>query len=216
VRHGLTLGELVATVNAGEGIGADLTVVPCAGWRRGEWWDATGLPWVLPSPNLPTPDTATVYPGTCLLEGTLLSEGRGTTRPFEIVGAPWIDAGRWADALNERALPGVRFRPQWFRPVTSKHAGVRCGGVQAHVTDREAFRPVAAGVHLIETARRLWPREFGWRPPSREGGAPPIDRLYGSDALRRRIDGGEDAAAIVASWDVTRFAALRREALRYA
>jgi len=218
VRHGLTLGEVAATVNAGEGIGADLTVVPCAGWRRADWWDATGLPWVIPSPNLPTPDTAAVYPGTCLLEGTLLSEGRGTTRPFEIVGAPWIDPDRWADALNERALPGARFRPQWFRPATAKHAGVRCGGVQVHVTDREAFRPVAAGVHLIETARRLWPGEFGWRPPSRDGDARAsraIDRLYGSADLRRRIDGGEDAASIVASWDGGAFEALRRDALRY-
>jgi uncharacterized protein YbbC (DUF1343 family) len=216
VRHGLTLGELAATVNAGEGIGADLTVVPCAGWRRGDWWDFTGLPWVIPSPNLPALDTAAVYPGTCLLEGTLLSEGRGTTRPFEVVGAPWINPDRWADALNERALPGVRFRPQWFQPGTNKHAGVRCGGVQVHVVERESFRPVATGVHLIETARRLWPGEFGWRAPSREGDSLAIDRLYGSDALRRRIDGGEDAASIVASWDTAPFEALRRDALRYA
>jgi uncharacterized protein YbbC (DUF1343 family) len=224
VRHGLSLGELARATNEAEGIGADLTVLPVEGWRRAQWWDETGLPWVGPSPNLPTLDTATVYPGTCLLEGTLLSEGRGTTRPFEVVGAPWIEPDRWAEALTERGLPGVRFRPLWFQPVAAKHAGVRCGGVQVHVADREAFRPVAAGVHLIETARRLWPAEFGWRGASPEGGpqqAPQagavlaIDRLYGGPGLRERIDAGEGAEAIVASWDVAPFEVLRRRALLY-
>jgi uncharacterized protein YbbC (DUF1343 family) len=246
VRHGLSLGELARATNEAEGIGADLTVLPVEGWQRGQWWDETGMPWVGPSPNLPTLDTATVYPGTCLLEGTLLSEGRGTARPFEVVGAPWIEPYRWAGALTERGLPGVRFRPLWFQPVASKHAGVRCGGVQLHVTDREAFRPVATGVHLIETARRLWPAEFGWRGggeagegsrPARrgafpEGGpqaqqarqarqAPPagkvlaIDRLYGGPGLRERIDAGEGAEAIIASWDVAPFEVLRQQARLY-
>lgn len=219
VRHGLTLGELARAVNEAEGIGANLTVVPAAGWRREAWWDDTGLPWVLPSPNLPTLDSATVYPGTCLLEGTLLSEGRGTTRPFEIIGAPWIEPYRWGAALEERCLPGVRFRPLWFQPVTSKHQGARCGGLQLHVTDRESFRPVATGVHVIETARRLWPADFGWRvppgPPGHPRGPLAIDRLYGSTALRERIDAGEDASGIIASWDTTPFETLRRRVLLY-
>jgi uncharacterized protein YbbC (DUF1343 family) len=216
VRHGLTLGELAAAVNRAEGIGADLTVVPCDGWRRGTWWDGTGLPWVLPSPNFPTLDTAAVYTGTCLLEGTLLSEGRGTTRPFEIVGAPWIEPYRWAAALNERALPGVHFRPLWFQPASSKHQGTRCGGVQPHVTDRERFRPVATGVHMIETARRLWPEAFGWRPAAaRPGAIPSIDRLYGSAALREGIDAGEDAEAIISTWDTRPFQALRGTVFLY-
>jgi uncharacterized protein YbbC (DUF1343 family) len=216
VRHGLTLGEVAAAVNEAEGIGADLTIVPCRGWSRDDWWDTTGLPWVLPSPNLPTLETATVYPGTCLIEGTLLSEGRGTTRPFEIVGAPWIEPYRWAAALQERRLPGVQFRPLWFQPVASKHAGMRCGGVQLHVADRETFRPVATGIHMVETVHRLWPREFGWRRPARDGGAPHIDRLYGGPALRERIDAGEDAPAIVASWDVSPYESLRQRVMRYA
>jgi uncharacterized protein YbbC (DUF1343 family) len=220
IRHGLTLGELALAVDRSEGIGADVTVVPCGGWRRADWWDETGLPWVLPSPNLPTPDTAAVYPGTCLLEGTSLSEGRGTTRPFEVVGAPWVEPYRWAAALAERGLPGVRFRPLWFQPVTSKHAGERCGGVQVHVTDRERSRPVATGVHLIETARRLWPAQFGWRELPGDAVAPshtllPIDRLYGSPALRERIDAGEGAEAIVGSWDTAPYEALRRQVMRY-
>jgi uncharacterized protein YbbC (DUF1343 family) len=214
IRHGLTLGELARAVNEAEGIGADLTVVPCGGWQRGQWWDETGLPWVMPSPNVPAPTTATVYPGTCLLEGTLLSEGRGTTRPFEIVGAPWIEPYRWAAALAERGLAGVRFRPLWFEPVAGKHLGTRCGGVQLHVTDRAAFRPVATGVHLIDTARRLWPADFGWRPAP-AGALRAIDRLYGSAALRERIDAGDDAESIVASWDTAPFEALRARVMLY-
>ncbi|MGH2353958.1 MAG: exo-beta-N-acetylmuramidase NamZ family protein [Chloroflexota bacterium] len=217
IRHGLTMGELARAVNEAEGIGADLTVVPIEGWGRGQWWDETGLPWVLSSPNLPTLDTATVYPGTCLLEGTLLSEGRGTTRPLEIVGAPWVEPYRWADTLNERGLPGVRFRPLWFQPVTSKYPGARCGGVQLHVADRQVFRPVATGIHVIETARRLWPSEFGWRLPA-PGAArsvPHVDRLYGSAALRERLDAGDDAETIIASWDTNHFEALRQRVLLY-
>jgi uncharacterized protein YbbC (DUF1343 family) len=213
-RHGLTLGELARTVNDGEGIGADLTVVPAAGWSRAQWWDQTGLPWVIPSPNMPTLETATAYPGTCLFEGTLLSEGRGTTRPFAIVGAPWIEPYRGAAALEERALPGARFRPLWFQPAFGKHQGTRCGGVQVHVVDRESFRPVATGIHLLETARRLWPAEFGWRPPGASGQRQ-IDRLYGSAALRERLDAGDAAEAIVAAWDSAPFEALRRRALLY-
>lgn len=215
IRHGLTLGETARAVNESEGIGADLIVVPCTNWQRAHWWDETGLPWVLPSPNIPTLDSATVYPGTCLIEGTILSEGRGTTRPFEIAGAPWIEPYRWAAVLEERGLAGVRFRPLWFQPVAGKHQDARCGGVQLHVTDRQSFRPVATGLHLIETAKCLWPAEFGWRPPGRSG-VWPIDRLYGSAALRTRLDAGDDATAIAVSWDTAPFEVLRRRALLYA
>ena len=216
IRHGLTLGELTRSVNEAERIGADLHVVQVEGWRREEWWDVTDLPWVIPSPNLPTLDTATVYPGTCLLEGTLLSEGRGTTRPFEIVGAPWIEPYRWAATLNERQLPGVHFRPLWFQPVASKHQGIRCGGVQLHVTDRQSFRPAATGVHVIETARRLWPKEFGWRPAAGIVGAmPSIDRLYGSSGLREQIDAGANAETIVRGWDTSVYQRLREKLRLY-
>lgn len=224
VRHGLTLGELARAAVDGSGDSGDsgvgdangtLDVVRAEGWSRAQWWDETGLPWVLPSPNLPSLDTATVYPGTCLFEGTLLSEGRGTTRPFEIIGAPWVEPYRWAAALEERALPGVRFRPLWFQPVAHKHAGARCGGVQVHVTDRHALRPVATAIHMIDTARRLWPAEFGWRPPSRPGAISAIDRLYGSDQLRALLEDGEDAAQIIATWDPSAYQALRQRVQLY-
>lgn len=215
IRHGLSYGELALAVNELEGIGATVQVVQAEGWSRANQWDVTGLPWIMPSPNIPTPDTAAVYPGTCLLEGTLLSEGRGTTRPFEIVGAPWIEPYRWAAALEERSLPGVRFRPLWFQPVSSKHAGQVCGGVQLHVTDRERFQPVAAGVHVIDTARRLWPQRFGWRAAVQTGAMPFIDRLYGSAVLREMIDGGADAAAVIATWNTVSFDALRQRVRLY-
>jgi uncharacterized protein YbbC (DUF1343 family) len=214
VRHGLTLGELARAANEGDGIGADLTVVQAQGWRRDQWWDQAGLPWVMPSPNLPTPDTATVYPGTCFFEGTLLSEGRGTTRPFELVGAPWVEPQRWVAALNERQLAGVAFRPVWFQPVVHKHANVQCGGVQVHVTDRDAFRPVAVGMHMLDTVRRLWPRQSGWRPaPS--GGRFHIDLLYGSPALRQMMDSGQDAEAVIRTWNAAPYQDLRRRVLLY-
>src|SRR5687767_8590902 len=137
IRHGLTMGELAMFYQHELGLeDGDLRVVPCEGWKRRDYFDATGLPWVLPSPNMPTPDTALVYPGQCLVEGTNLSEGRGTTRPFEMVGAPWLDAVKLARGMNEEKLPGVKFRPAWFRPAFQKHAGQDCGGVQLHVTDR--------------------------------------------------------------------------------
>jgi uncharacterized protein YbbC (DUF1343 family) len=214
MRHGCTYGELCRTANEGEGIGADLHVVQCEGWSRDRWWDEAGLPWVIPSPNMPTLDTATVYPGTCLFEGTLLTEGRGLTRPYETIGAPWVEPYRWVAALDERKLPGVRFRPLWFQPMARKHAGVQCGGVQLHVTDRDAFRPVEAAIHMIETVRNLWPSEFGWREGT-SGRSLHIDRLYGSDRLRHLLDEGKDAAAIIKTWDQSRFLKLRENVLLY-
>ncbi|MFJ9926591.1 Uncharacterized conserved protein YbbC, DUF1343 family [Streptomyces misionensis] len=197
VRHGLTCGELARWFNAravpelaGRSVG--LTVIEAAGWTRDLDAGATGLPWVAPSPNMPTPATAAVYPGTCLFEGTNLSEGRGTTQPFEIVGAPYLD-GRFAPALAELALPGVRFRELHFVPAFHKHAGQPLRGVQLHVTDRAAFRPVLTAVAMLATLRRLYPADFAWRT----AGDPTehrhfVDLLWGSDRLRHTIDAGED------------------------
>src|SRR6185436_8498646 len=155
MRHGMTIGELAALFNDAFGIGALMDVVRMEGWRRELYADGTGLPWVMPSPNMPTLDTAVVYPGTVLFEGTMLSEGRGTTRPFELVGAPWIDAERFAAAMNELELPGVRFRPAMFEPTFQKHAKQPCGGCQIHVTARGVFKPVITGVALLHTFRRF-------------------------------------------------------------
>jgi uncharacterized protein YbbC (DUF1343 family) len=182
IRHGLTYGELARTFPIPD---ADLTVVELTGWRRGD----TGQPWVFPSPNMPTPDTALVYPGTGLFEGTNLSEGRGTTRPFEIIGAPYVD-DKLAPALNELELPGVRFRALPFAPTFGKYAGETISGVQLHVTDRHAFRPVRTAVAMIDEIRRRYPDDFGWRPAA-SGRRHLIDLLWGSPTLRESasVDG---------------------------
>ncbi|MEU3778415.1 DUF1343 domain-containing protein [Streptomyces sp. NPDC032472] len=204
VRHGLTCGELARYLNASAvceaaGRPADLTVIEAVGWQRALHAEATALPWVAPSPNIPTPATAAVYPGTCLFEGTNLSEGRGTTQPFEIVGAPYIDA-RFAPALAELGLPGVYFRDLRFVPTFHKHAGQLLRGVQLHVTDREAFAPVRTAVAMLRTLRRLYPDRFAWR--AADGGVegserrPFIDLLWGSDRLRRAVDAGDDPSAL--------------------
>jgi uncharacterized protein YbbC (DUF1343 family) len=201
VRHGMTAGELARLVRAGMPWGAprfakpldcDLTVVAMRGWRRAMSFDATGLPWVLPSPNMPTLDTAFVYPGQCLVEGTNLSEGRGTTRPFEIVGASFLDGDRLAARLGALGLPGVRFRPLSFRPMFHKFANRSCGGVQLHVTDRAAFRPYRAGLALLAAAHAEAPADFRWRAEPYEFVADPpaIDLLTGSAAARRGIEAG--------------------------
>jgi len=186
MRHGMTIGELARLFNEQFEIGAKLEVVAMQGWSRAQYFDTTGLPWVLPSPNIPTLESAVVYPGTVLLEGTNVSEGRGTTKPFEIVGAPWIDPEAFVADLNGRELPGVRFRPALFEPTFHKHAAVPCGGCQIHVTDRQVFRAVETGVAVIDAARRAGPDRFAWRDPpyEYEYTIPPIDILYGSAALR--------------------------------
>ena len=201
-RHGFTLGELARRFVLEEGIRCDLTVAPMRGWRRAMLWEDTGLPWVPPSPNMPTPDTARVYPGGCLIEGTNLSEGRGTTRPFEWVGAPYLDGHRYAEALDAMSLPGVRFRPARFVPTFHKWAGEVCGGVQIHVTDRRRFRPFRTGVAAISVARRLAPAEFRWKEPPYEfeHARLPIDILFGTDRIRTQIEGGADLAVIEATW----------------
>jgi len=200
LRHGLTAGELARWLNEERGIGCDLEVVPIEGWRRDMAWGDTGLPWVLPSPNLPTPDSCAVYPGMVLVEGTNLSEGRGTTRPFELVGAPWLDGRVWAERLEDAGLAGARFRPCSFEPTFQKHAGVMCNGVQIHVTDRTAFEPVRTAVELFRAARALAPDDFGWRPPpyEYEERLMPIDILWGHDGLRRGVDAGRATDEILA------------------
>jgi uncharacterized protein YbbC (DUF1343 family) len=219
VRHGMTIGELALFLNSTGRLDARLSVIPMAGWRREMDWGATGLPWVPPSPNMPTPDTARVYPGGCLIEGTNLSEGRGTTRPFEWVGAPFIEPEAWQRALRAERLPGVRFRPCVFRPAFHKWKGQECGGVQLHVTDPERFKPYLTGLALIATARRLSPGNFAWRKPPYEFETQrlPIDLLCGSDRVRRQIERGIPLSEIEASWqpELAAFRVARRKFLLY-
>ena len=200
LRHGLTVGEMARLANAHFGIGCELDVVPCEGWERGTWFDGTGLPFVPSSPNLPTLDSCTVYPGMVLLEGTNLSEGRGTTRPFETFGAPFLEAHAVAEKLQDQGLPGVQFRACHFEPTFQKHAGARCGGAQIHVTDRATFEPVRTAVTILQQAKALAPADFSWRDPpyEYETEKKPIDILWGSDALREGIDAGMTADAILA------------------
>ena len=168
VRHGRTIGELANLFRAETFPECDLAVLPMRGWDRAMWFDETGLPWVMPSPNMPTLDTATVYPGMCLLEGTNISEGRGTTRPFELFGAPFIDAVALTRELNQLALPGVRFRENWFQPTFQKFAGEICAGAQLHVTDRNSFLPFRTGLEIIRTIRRMYHDSFLWKQPPYE------------------------------------------------
>ncbi|HEV8441568.1 MAG TPA: DUF1343 domain-containing protein [Methylomirabilota bacterium] len=219
VRHAMTIAELAAYLNDAHRIGCDLTVVPMAGWRRAMSWHDTGLPWVAPSPNMPTPDTARVYPGGCLIEGTNLSEGRGTTRPFELVGAPFLDGRRLADGLARRELPGVGFRPAAFEPAFHKYKGELCEGVQLHVTDAERFKPFATYLALIIEARRQAPRRFRWRRPPYEFETRrlPIDLLCGGDTIRHAVEGNAPLAGLEHAWrrDLARFARRRRPYLLY-
>jgi uncharacterized protein YbbC (DUF1343 family) len=168
VRHGKTIGELAELFRADLGLSVDLTVLPVEGWNRAHFHDETGLPWVMPSPNMPTVDTAVVYPGMCLLEGTNLSEGRGTTRPFELFGAPWIDPHRLERALNDLKLPGVLFREAAFEPGFQKYAGQICRGAQLHVTDRTTFPPLRTGLEILRTVQEMFPQDFAWKQPPYE------------------------------------------------
>jgi uncharacterized protein YbbC (DUF1343 family) len=202
-RHGLTLGELARLYRQELGLSCELVVIPCEGWRREASFDQTGLPWVLPSPNMPTLDTAYVYPGQCLLEGTNLSEGRGTTRPFETCGAPGIDGPRLADRLRGEGLPGVAFRPVVFRPTFHKYAGRPCGGVQLHVTDREAFQPVRTGLAVLAALRDEAGARFAWRTEPYEfvGDRLAIDLLFGSPRERLGLEAGRPAAELARAWE---------------
>lgn len=206
IRYGMTAGELARLLNEDAEVGCDLRIVPASGWARHEWYE----PQVPPSPNMPTLTTAIVYPGFCLLEGTNLSEGRGTTRPFEIIGAPWLDAGRLADRLNDLGLPGVRFRPQAFTPRFSKYQGEVCQGVQAHVLDRESFEPIPAILHLLAEVRRLHPEQLEFRDGR-------FDRLAGTRWIRENLLEGRPVEEIVNRWkdDLREFERKREKHLLY-
>jgi len=219
MRHGMTIGELATLFNDDFGIGAPLTVMPMTGWARPLYHDDTDVPWVMPSPNLPTLDGALVYPGTVLFEGTSLSEGRGTTRPFELVGAPDIDGEQVTERMRALELPGVRFRPVTFEPTFHKHAKRTCGGCQIHVNDRACFQPVLTGVALIATLRAASPSTFAWRPPpyEYEHEKLPFDILAGTPSLRAQIESGVELTAIAESWKpgVETFLERRQRHLRY-
>jgi uncharacterized protein YbbC (DUF1343 family) len=192
VRHGMTIGEIGSYLQDEYYPSLDLYVIKMQGWTRDMWFDDTGLPWVMPSPNMPTVDTAAVYPGMCLFEGTNLSEGRGTTRPFEIFGAPFMKPDDVVQRLNEFKLPGVVFRPLYFEPTFQKHSGKLCGGAQMHISDRDKFKSFKTGAAILKAAYDLYPRKFRWnRPPYEyEKKKLPIDILAGTDRFRKNIEGG--------------------------
>ena len=203
LRHGLTCGELALWLNKERGINCELDVIACKGLSRSMLWQETGLPWVMPSPNLPTIDSCLVYPGMVLLEGTNISEGRGTTRPFEIFGAPWLDNHKLVQHLNSAGLPGVIFRVLSFEPTFNKYAGQLCYGAQIHMTDPHIFESVRMTVEILRMAREMAARDFDWRPPPYEYEHKrwPIDILWGSDKLRREIDSGMTTDNILAGVD---------------
>ncbi len=202
MRHGFTLGELARYYNVTQKLGCDLTVIPARGWRRGDYFDAAGLPWIMPSPNLPTLEGAMVYPGQVLLEGTNLSEGRGTTRPFELFGAPFLEPRRLLHELKDIPLPGVVLREVGFEPTFHKWAGEFCHGFQFHVTDRRAFKPYFTTLALLSVIRRLYPEDFAWRQPPYEYETErlPIDLLTGDATIREGIDAGQSIAELEAAW----------------
>ena len=202
MRHGLTIGEALKMIDETERIGSNIDVLKMRGWERSMYFAETGLPWVPPSPNIPTPESALVYPGTVLLEGTNISEGRGTTRPFEIVGAPWIEPQRLLEELDSRGLEGVHFRPLHFIPTWDKYSGKLCGGVQIHVTDAAKFKPVRCGAEIIAAAARLYPDEFRWKEPpyEYEWKISPIDILIGNSELRNAIDSGTNMQTLFDDW----------------
>lgn len=203
IRHGLTIGELAKLYAVERQIDVRLDVIRCDGWRRGMFFDDTGLPWVLPSPNMPTLDTAIVYPGQCLIEGTNLSEGRGTARPFELCGAAGIDPRALARRLEADGLPGVHFRPAWFRPTFQKFAGQDCGGVQLHVTDRDAFQPVRTGLAVLAALRAEAGAGFAWRTETYEfvSDRLAIDLLFGSPRERESIEAGQPWRDVAGIWE---------------
>lgn len=208
VRHGMTMGELAKLIVAEKGLKLDLTVIPCEGWKRGDYWDATGLTWTNPSPNMRSLTQATLYPGVGLIEFTNISVGRGTDTPFEWIGAPYLDPRRLAAALNEKNLPGIRFIPVRFTPRASKFAGESCGGVSFLVTDRQKLAPVRVGVELALILRKLYPKE--WQ----------VERMMTLLVNRQAMDGvlaGDDYAALSRRWSagLRAFANRRKAHLLY-
>ena len=218
-RHGMTTGELAKMFNEHFGIGCELEVIAMDGWSRDMWFEDTGLPWVLPSPNIPTVETCVVFPATVHLEGTELSEGRGTTKPFELNGAPFIDPWEWAEELDRHNFPGVVLRPCFFRPTFQKWADQTCGGIQIHVTDRVAFRPVTLGVAMVKTAYELYTENFQWKQGDYEYefGKNPFDVVSGTDKIRKAIERGDSLEDLEASWEdgQAAFDKIRRSYLMY-
>ncbi len=218
-RHAMTLGELARLFNEHFEIGCELEVVGMKGWAREYWQDETDAPWVMPSPNIPTIDSATVFPGTVHFEGTQLSEGRGTTKPFELVGAPYVEPEEYAERLNELDQPGVHFRSCVFRPTFQKHGGVSCGGVQIHVTDRNAFEPVRAGIAMVKFAFDMYPGEFRWKEPPYEYvfDRNPFDVISGTSKLREAFERGESLETIETQWQgpLNEFKKIREKYLLY-
>ena len=208
VRHGLTVGELATLFNAERRISADLTVIRCEGWKRKDWWDATGLTWVNPSPNMRSLTEATLYPGIGLLEYTNLSVGRGTDTPFEVVGAPWMDSRKLAAELNSRKLRGISFVPVRFTPNASKFQKEACGGINLVITNREQVNPLRVGIEIAVALRKLYPED--WKPE-------PYDRLLVNRKAMNLLMSGSDASRMEASWreGMDAFAALRRNYLLY-
>jgi uncharacterized protein YbbC (DUF1343 family) len=202
IRHGLTLGELALLLQRERYPSLELSVVPCRGWRRSWWWDATGLPWVPPSPNMPTLEAAALYPGLCLVEATTLSEGRGTTRPFQLVGAPGLDPEALTRRLRALAPHGAAFRAARFRPAFGKHGGDLCGGVEIHLTERAVLRPLELGLELLGAVRAVDPERFAWRAEPYEfvGEVPAIDLLTGSAEARAAIDAAQPVDALLEAW----------------
>ncbi|MGF1511392.1 MAG: exo-beta-N-acetylmuramidase NamZ domain-containing protein [Myxococcota bacterium] len=219
VRHGLTLAELAAWAVAREGLHLDLRLVRMQGWRRTMYFDETGLPWVMPSPNMPTLDTAIVYPGGCLIEGTNLSEGRGTTRPFELIGAPWLPSTRFAEDTSVSAGPGVLFRPTEFKPMFQKHQGLQCGGLQIHVMDRSRFSSLRTTVAQLISAKHLAGGAFAWREEAYEfvRDRLAIDLLFGTDEPRRAIESNASVSEVMELFSgfAEEFSELRRSYLLY-
>jgi uncharacterized protein YbbC (DUF1343 family) len=202
IRHAMTVGELAFYFHQEFGLNCELEAVHMEDWRRNHFFEDTGLPWVLPSPNMPSVDTALVYPGMCLLEGTNVSEGRGTTRPFEIFGAPWIRPERFYNALEQYQLSGVRFRPLFFRPTFHKYANELCGGMQIHVTDRNAFRSVKTALCILHGLRSEYGKFFRWKEPPYEFVTDrlPIDVLFGNSRVREALERGSSPDSIEEQW----------------
>ncbi len=219
-RHGMTAGEIARWRHAVEKLDVELTVIAMRGWERDMYFEHTGLPWVLPSPNMPTVDTALVYPGMCLVEGTELSEARGTTKPFELSGAPWLDGHRLARDMAAMDLPGVIVRPVVYTPTFHKHAFKACGGVQLHVTNADLFRPYRTGVAFLKACHDQDPAQFSWREKAYEfvDAIPAIDLLCGTDQIRRGIEAGASLDDLAARWprDEGAFAEERAPYLLYA
>jgi uncharacterized protein YbbC (DUF1343 family) len=219
MRHAMTVAELALMFNREFGIGCELEVVEMEGWRRTMWYEETRLPWAMPSPNIPTVETAAVYPGSVMVEGTTVSEGRGTTRPFEMIGAPYVEPRELAETLEAEGLPGVAFRPIHFQPTFHKFAGQLCGGVQIHVTDRALFKPVITGVAIISAIRRLYPGHFRWKQPPYEyvNDKLPFDVINGSSGIRNQIQAGVPIDEIEGGWSgpLGRFGDRRKGYLLY-